>query len=267
MQIETIWSQFLHAEDRDLTGAVAEVKVWCALGVKLIGAVLPRAVGVAQCLDHCLSIDVGERGQHVMIEGPLESVGDLFEIAQNVSRWVGVHDGGHENAFAHAPLGDADGLDAVDEYFTRSASGKTHESIRGVSLERSLVHRDLATDDAVENVGPPLAGHARAGVYVTAPPMVADGYPPIDPKVVGLHEDESATTPTSTKRYVDHSMRVEDVARLSAAQDERRAIRAHNVECRLRFPAQRVVVVELGEWRGHDARGRYGAHSGSGSGK
>lgn len=267
MQIETIWSQFLHAEDRDVTGAVAEVKVWCALGVKLIGAALPGAVGVPQCLDHSLSIDVGERGQHVMIEGPLESVGDLFEIAQNVSRWVGVHDGGYENAFAHAPLSDADGLDAVDENFTRSASGEAHESIRGVSLERTIVHRDLATDDAVENVGPPSPGHARAGVYVTAPPMVAGGYPPIDPKVVGLHEHESATTPTSTKRYVAHSMRVEDVARLSAAQDERRAIRTHDVERRFRFPAQRVVVVELGEWRGHDARGRYGAHSGSGSGR
>src|ERR1700690_1331750 len=95
----------------------------------------------------------------MMVEGVFKSDGDLFEIVHDVGRRMRVHHGRHEGTLTHSPLRHAHGLHSVDEYLTRSAAREAHKSEREVPVERTVVPRDLASDEVLQYVGPPFADH------------------------------------------------------------------------------------------------------------
>jgi hypothetical protein len=71
----------------------------------------------------------------VVIESPFEPRGNVTEILEHVSGRTRVQHGGDENAFAHAPLRESNGLSITDEYLSRTASGEAHDAKRRISLK------------------------------------------------------------------------------------------------------------------------------------
>src|SRR5665213_2759284 len=231
MQIKTNWGQFSSVGGDALPGALGGASL--DLHVKGNCAVLPRTARASKSLDQGLRLDVGERRENLMCEGSIESFGYLIEIAQHAVRRVSGQDGREEDTFTDPPLGDTNGLFPVDEYFAWTSPRETDESIGRVTLERSIVHRDLAGNELPQNAGPPLSDHSRTRVHVTTPAIVAGGNPPIDPEIIGFQEHETTAASATAERGLAASRPVEKGSALRAPQHERGVVGTHDIDRRV----------------------------------
>src|SRR5665213_1164136 len=200
-----------------------------------------------------------------MVEGVTKPFGNDGEVVNHVARRLRGKHRGEKDAFTYPPLGEAHRLTVIDEHFAGSPSGKADDSKRGVTLETPFVHRHGTAHHVAQHARPPRAGLDRTDVNVAGPANVVLRNPPIDPQVFWPQEDESSATPTPTQSRRGELRGINDVRRLTSAKHQRGPRCTRDEHRGLVDRTKNAVVVEVVDLR-HEARGRYGAHRGSGSG-
>jgi len=128
------------------------------------------------------------------------------------------------------------------------------------------MHDDVAGDLRRQRVSPPRPRHHRTHVYVVRPTCIARRYPEVNPEVAGLQEYQAAPAATASQRDIVAIQGGEHLAQLTTPENRNRSTHLHNRHRRFAQLTQSCIVVEFDNLVVHEARGKYGAQSGSGSG-